>query len=473
MLSHAAAPLPITYCTAFAPRRRRLHFSAIAICMFADFFKARRSAPKLRTDGCASPSLASAARSVVQRKLHATGCWSGLFDRCCSAICCCPVPRRLVRLDIRHADDRIENTYLIPNYPLLGFAAATGCRDWFENSPAAQTLLLTALALGFGRLVLATGAPEQTAFRVFEKGKLDNSYKDGTSIDRIPQFGDLERLVRPESITRQYHVIAGELGTGKSTLIRQLVQRLSSWSTANGVVYIEVSDFALDFTTALVSLFEMDLMPISKALKGLLGVGSEQQDDARKNWSVVRVAIVRAAEKFFAAHGRPAVLVIDSCEHLAAKCPDFLTTLRWFAKDMCEAGTLVLVFVFSDGKALQHMEKDSTWSRARQPYEIGDISDVQAVQYLQRNSVAPAKALQLVQEISGRAVETVAIVSAGVERQECGGGAAGEARRARRQFGHAWRVGSAPAIQGTAEGESSPARGAQAVQGQRVARQHH
>ena len=112
--------------------------------------------------------------------------------------------------------------------------------------------------------------------------------------------------------------------------------------------------------------------------------------------------LVDAAAKFKAKHGRPMVLIIDSADRLAKQCPAFLELLQDFAKKRADEGNLRIVFISSDGSALPLMMARSSWSRAKKPpFEIGEIPDDQAVEYLMKKGIREDEAKLAVANLTG------------------------------------------------------------------------
>jgi hypothetical protein len=118
-------------------------------------------------------------------------------------------------------------------------------------------------------------------------------------------------------------------------------------------------------------------------------------------WARASVVIQEAAIKFLHKHNRPAVLIIDGAELLAKKNPAFLEQLQLFAKQSTDEGCLRMVFVSSDGSVLEQLQSRSAWSRACKPFEVCDISDKAAVEFLTRKGVEQEKAEEAVRDITG------------------------------------------------------------------------
>ena len=75
--------------------------------------------------------------------------------------------------------------------------------------------------------------------------------------------------------------------------------------------------------------------------------------------------------------------------------------LQDFAKDCADNGNLRVVFISNDGLALPLMMARSSWSRADDPYEIGEIPDDQAVKFLMMNGILEDVAKRAVANLTG------------------------------------------------------------------------
>ena len=96
------------------------------------------------------------------------------------------------------------------------------------------------------------------------------------------------------------------------------------------------------------------------------------------------------------------VLVIDSVDRIAETNPDFLGYLQDSAKEFADGGNLCFVFISSDGSTLPLMMANrSSWSRADEPYEVGEIPDDQAVEFLMKNGISEDMAKRAVTNLTG------------------------------------------------------------------------
>ena len=230
----------------------------------------------------------------------------------------------------------------------------------------------------------------------------DAAFRDADADARVPRPAlvlELAALLRPNK-TRQYALVVGESGTGKSTAVREAVRSLPS---PKGVVYFSATELVASFSVELAAAvgYALPFDPLASVLSRLGGQASSSRSAGGTAWPELRYALTAAAARFFAKHGRPAVLVIDAADYVATKEPAFFRDLQNFAKVCADTGVLRIVFVSSEGAALPLMRSSSAWSRAMPPYEVSDIDDALAVDYLAGRGVARAVAEEAVRTIAG------------------------------------------------------------------------
>ena len=241
-------------------------------------------------------------------------------------------------------------------------------------------------------------------FLPWESSKHWDAYREadaGATVPRPKLIEDLAALLRPNA-TKQYALVVGESGTGKSTAVRAAVRSLPH---PKGAIYFSAPEnmvtFHSDLEEATGYFRPFDpLASFSNWWGGQnLNVGSSS--DMLSGWAAPRKALKLAADAFRMKHGRPAVLVIDAADYIAKQEPIFFARLQDFAKVCADAGSLRIVFVSSEGVALPLMKLSSAWSRALPPYEVQDIGDLEAVEYLVERGVDRPRAEEAVRDITG------------------------------------------------------------------------
>ena len=277
-------------------------------------------------------------------------------------------------------------------------AVATGLVSvglfWF-NSDSKDTTLLSLTQ------------PEDSILRTFEQvsGSEDFKMKDSmATVERIKLQDALRKILLPTAETCQYVVIVGENGTGKSTAIRKMISTLDC-----GAVYFNCPETASSFSIRLLRTigYRPSIDFIGGVLRrvemktkeeGIVDLNSEPYS----TWILVSSMLIKVGTKFRTKYNRPMVLVIDSADVLAKTNPQFLGTIQDFAKNCADMGILRVVFVSSDGSALPLLMSRSAWSRAEKPaFEIGEISDDEAVVFLVKAGVAEDEARLAVANVTG------------------------------------------------------------------------
>lgn len=264
---------------------------------------------------------------------------------------------------------------------------------------------------------------------VFERGGApgwDRDFEvDLDPVARVPRpalQAQLLALFSPELSSpamKRYAVVVGACGTGKSSALRLAVRAqgeiksIDSLPTSGGftpqrnwfygppvkkgVVYFlaptGITSFSTDLMRALECQEPFRLFPPSGQQ------GPLPQPVA--SWRVLAPLLQAAATRFKSRHGRPAVLVLDAMDLVAKHDPLFLAEVQDFAKVCADKGTLRIVFVMGEGLALPLLQSNHAFFRATRPFEIGDISDAEAVKFLEGQRVEVGRARELVREATG------------------------------------------------------------------------
>ena len=241
----------------------------------------------------------------------------------------------------------------------------------------------------------------------FEEGRGLETFsevdKDAT-IDRQDLVQDLLLILRPK-VSKSYAVVVGENGTGKSTAVRKA---LSALEQPKGAVYFNCPEAADEFSIALAQLITFrEQVDVKGGFRRRIEFTTKEdkdpdpKDQPLATFKTLRQPVMDAAAKFKSKHERPMVLVIDSADILAKQNPAFLNILQDFAKLCADIGNLRIVFISSDGSALPLLMARSSWSRADEPYEIGEIPDDLAVEYLKKKGVREDQAKLAVANLTG------------------------------------------------------------------------
>ncbi|CAG8542731.1 3312_t:CDS:2 [Acaulospora morrowiae] len=154
-----------------------------------------------------------------------------------------------------------------------------------------------------------------------------------------------ELVLRPETIKRLknilqpyegqpfYHLVCGEHGTGKTTLIR-----ISSREVGHGVIYVDVpasldlTKFGDAFGKSLNFIFEEHISYTKQLIRKMFG----KTEGTLSKWERALDAFKREAELYKAKNGKPPVIVYDNVGRLVADHPRILDVLQDDAKDSAD-----------------------------------------------------------------------------------------------------------------------------------------
>jgi hypothetical protein len=118
-------------------------------------------------------------------------------------------------------------------------------------------------------------------------------------------------------------------------------------------------------------------------------------------WGEMEKKLKEVAFEYRQKHGQPAVLVIDGADIIVKQNQPFFSVLQDFAKASADSGDLRVVFVSSDGTAVDFLQSRSAISRAEAPLVIPGVPDDQAVKYLLEKKLVETQAKAAVREVTG------------------------------------------------------------------------
>lgn len=118
-------------------------------------------------------------------------------------------------------------------------------------------------------------------------------------------------------------------------------------------------------------------------------------------WGALQPLLQKAAELYSDKHGTSATLVIDDADIIAKKNAEFFLELQDFAKKAADGHSLRIVFVFSDGKTLPLLQRQSSITRAAPVLEVGELTDAAAISFLAGRNVEAGRAHELVTTVTG------------------------------------------------------------------------
>lgn len=256
-------------------------------------------------------------------------------------------------------------------------------------------------------------------------------------IARPTEVATLSRLIK-DQVAKQYFLVVGEHGNGKTTLICQVLNpdnipklpraaqdtpsslppaqsaAINSQSPPSekyntcGCVYIEIPPTATNITTndghLLGDIFGIENRKrgiVSNAIYGIARYFSNYvPQTTRLNLEDVLKVIEKAAQAYRNLYGKIPILVIDNINVLATCSPAYLNILQKQAKSWADKSILTVVFVASDGAAPPLMKRDSASSCA-EVFVVQGVSNVDAVRYLKALGFESELAEKVVQDLTG------------------------------------------------------------------------
>ena len=218
---------------------------------------------------------------------------------------------------------------------------------------------------------------------------------DNATVSRAALMADLLPILQPH-YSKQYFVILGEKGVGKSTAVRQTIRTMRE---PRGVIYVmapsaSANAFLNRLTTATkyrepVGFFEL----IRRRATGTTGNVAVRGS----LWDVLEKKLLEVGKAYLAKYKRPPVLVIDAADKIYKEDPKLLFHIQALAKDGADSGCLRVVFVISETSAF---ESHSHASRSR-TFVVGEIEDDEAVDYLVSKGINKENATDAVARITG------------------------------------------------------------------------
>ena len=311
-----------------------------------------------------------------------------------------------------------------PTCSRVSSLASSHLREVFNSRLAVSILCAAVGIMLFGSLRVSEQSCVQSIVRAFESGTIAGFpesecvfHHSDEYVQRPAVHANLIDLLHPPSKwDKRFALIVGAKGTGKSTELMHAVYALRKEPGGAGVVYllirVHVRAFGGDLAAA--TRFEPPVAwgdYFSRAWAANPGSAVEPASA----WESVEPWLLKAAKAYKTKHGRPAVLVLDAADFIAKADPPLFMKLLEFAKAASDAGTLRVVFGSSEGHVLPLLEKVSARSRALKPYEIGDLSDADAVKFVVKRGVPPDQARELVSTVAGGRFSTLGSLAESVK----------------------------------------------------------
>ncbi|RHZ79006.1 hypothetical protein Glove_152g9 [Diversispora epigaea] len=215
-------------------------------------------------------------------------------------------------------------------------------------------------------------------------------------------INQLKEILDPVKNQSSYHVVCGEHGTGKTTLVK-----IASKKVKQGVIYVNVptciEDFGIEFEKALNFAFKKRISFTKQLIRKL---GSTNDDSDIPMWRKALITFNRVAKIYKTKYDKPAVIVYNNISQLIHEDSKILDVLQDDAKENVDKGIYIAVFICSEEVILRRMESRSSWSRAEIVIEIDDFSEEESMEYLtKKRKINEEVAKQLYNLVGGRIVD--------------------------------------------------------------------
>ena len=201
-----------------------------------------------------------------------------------------------------------------------------------------------------------------------------------------------------------FGIIVGPTGSGKTTLVTGLCNKFPG-----GVLYYHVTN-PMVFSKGLATAVGMKTSP-SNVFDLVLGYFSNKYfmyyrlaDDQSVSITTIFGELAKAAQKYRSKHGKMATLFLDGADILAKKDTALFSQIVLEAKFLANAQILTVVLVSSEGSVIPLIENMSEKSRCSKIIEVGDISDEQAIDFLQGYNLPKEFAERVVRFTGGRLI---------------------------------------------------------------------
>ena len=240
-----------------------------------------------------------------------------------------------------------------------------------------------------------------------------------------PQVEEKLRYILGPEFTNEYYLVKGEVGSGKSRSIVEVVRRMISeegQKKAGAPVYVLASQ-GKHFSDTLGKAVHFDFdehINFKFFLKYILQIDKFPPRDNHNKLMRVLDAIERSSFEFAHKYGRPVVIVIDGANVLTDHFPGALEKLQEKAKLWADTNICKVVFVSNEEETEYILQKSSScWSRAGAPVHVGSLDQSESIDYLtnktdhgqHQNSsgISKEQALDIYSKVGGK-VHTLTLI---------------------------------------------------------------
>jgi AAA domain len=285
--------------------------------------------------------------------------------------------------------------------------------NWFRRAVLFRTSVYVVgagLAV-YGYYTQTEGYLLRRVVGAFERGVANTPVGDVPAhfVERPTLQRALAAEMHPSSDRLTYTFVVGPRGVGKTTALLSTLRELEG--EPKGVVYFdcrtpggtrhvarELAD-VLGWHKPFVPQERLRLWLNGETRKDRL---PELNEEPWASWHPLSKVLFDAGNDFAKQHQRPMVLVLDAVDAIAKENEKFLLELQGFAKVCADKRILKVIFVASEGRALELMERQSAWSRASRPLEVGDLLDDEAIAFLvEKKGIDKARAEEAVAKLCG------------------------------------------------------------------------
>ena len=239
------------------------------------------------------------------------------------------------------------------------------------------------------------------------EGSKPSVIHQNSAIPRPEVASYLMKMFLPESFRESevthFGVIIGPSGSGKTSAVRDVCNK-----HPHGVIYHEITE-PRSFVVGLTEELGMKTSPttVMDLILGYISKGyrhyHQLPDNQLAGFDMVTGVLTRAAAAYTKTTGKVPVLFIDGVDLLAKRDPQLCSSLITIAKILANANKVKIILVSSEGCIMPFLELMSASNRAL-VYEIGDLEEKRAVEFLTRNKIAKDRAKAIVTCIGGRLV---------------------------------------------------------------------
>lgn len=205
--------------------------------------------------------------------------------------------------------------------------------------------------------------------------------------ERFYDEKNIKRLLA-KTFNNEYYVVNGDVGVGKSRLIRKVTRDLintSGKSKEGAPIYVtaEQGKTFPDTLAEAVKFYYDEHIGFMSFVDIIFKIESLPRRDDKSKLTRVLDAIEESAFIYMMKYKKPVILIIDDIALLNKQMPNALKELQDKAKLWADSNIVKLVLVNNDEDLdLTMQTNSSSWSRVASPILISDLSHQEAVQFL-------------------------------------------------------------------------------------------